>query len=483
MENQQGISYQRDLFLEQELNAMRQCERREDVIGALSLLEGQVRKANKQGRALAEELIGIVCSHGNLSRAFKQVKRNKGVAGVDNIPVGKFAEWFSTEGDSLVKQILQGKYYPKAVRSVTIPKTNGGERHLGIPTVQDRVIQQAISQVLSPIYEQGFSDHSYGFRPKRSAHQALLKASAYVSDGRSIVVDMDLKSFFDEVNHDRLMSQLSKKICDGPLLTLIRRYLQSGVMIGGVMSVCTKGTPQGSPLSPLLSNIVLDELDKELERRGHCFVRYADDFSIFVCSQRASERVKESISTYLTTKLKLKVNQEKSQCCGCNKTKFLGHTILNGGILSIAESSVKRLKTKVKTITRRNRGRSLNYIVSELTPMLRGWLNYFKYASCKRLLRNLDAWIRRKIRCYRLKQCKKTIALKRFLRSQGVATWHSWTLALSGKGWWRKSGCPQAHQAMNLKWFETLGIYNLSINYEKLRVNLKPPCTRVRTVV
>ncbi len=483
MENQQGISYQRDLFIEQKLNAMRQCGEREDVNGAPALLEGQLGKSNKQGRALAEGLIGIVCSHGNLSRAFKQVKRNKGVAGVDNVPVGKFADWYAINGNKLVDEILQGNYYPNAVRSVTIPKPNGGERELGIPTVQDRVIQQAIMQVLSPIFEQDFSDHSYGFRPKRNAGQALARAGSYVAGGRNIVVDMDMKSFFDEVNHDRLMSRLSKKIGDKRLLHLIRRYLQSGIMVGGVNLVRTKGTPQGSPLSPLLSNIVLDELDKELEKRGHCFVRYADDFSIFVRSQRAGERVKESISAYLTTKLKLKVNQEKSVCCESGQTKFLGHTILNDGTLTIADASVKRLKTKVRAITKRNRGRSLEQVVSELTPILRGWLNYFKYASCKKLLRNLDAWIRRKLRCYRLKQCKKTIAMQRFLKSQGVLTWQSWILALSGVGWWRKSGCPQAHQAMNLEWFIRLGIYNMSANYEKFRVNLKPPCTRVCTVV
>ena len=201
-------------------------------------------------------------------------------------------------------------------------------------------------------------------------------------------------------------------------------------------------------------------MDTELERRGHCFVRYADDFSIFVRSQRASERVMKSISTYLTTRLKLKVNQEKSVCCESRQTKFLGHTILRDGTLIISETSIKRLKTKVRLITKRNRGKNLQQIVAELTPTLRGWLNYFKYASCNHILRNLDAWIRRKLRCYRLKQCKKTIAMKRFLSKQGLSTWQSWILALSGKGWWRKSGCPQAHQAMNLEWFTKLELYN-----------------------
>lgn len=471
MANQKEISYQLDLFVEQELNDIHQFVGREDVNRASTTLVGQVKRSNRRGRALAGDLIGKICSHENLNRAFKQVKRNKGVAGVDEVPIGEFVEWFNAHGEELVSQIFHGTYYPSPVRSVSIPKPNGGMRPLGIPTVRDRVIQQAIQQVLSPIYEQEFSDHSYGFRPGRSAHQALQKASAYVATGRKIVVDMDLKSFFDEVNHDRLMSKLSEKLQDGALLLLIRRYLSSGILKGGVTSLRTKGTPQGSPLSPLLSNIVLDELDNELEKRGHCFVRYADDFSIFVRSELASERVKESISNYLTTQLKLKVNQEKSVCCQSKETTFLGHTILNDGTLIISEKSVERLKDKVRKITRRNRGRSLKEIIAELSSVLRGWLNYFKDAKCQRVLRNLDSWIRRKIRCYRLKQCKKTIAVQRFLSSHGVEQWHSWILALSGKGWWCKSGSPQAHQAMSLKWFDKTGLYNMLSNYQRLRVN------------
>ena len=471
MEHQQDIAYQLDLFMEQRLDSMHQCATREHVKGANTPLVKQVKGANKQGRALATDLIGIVCSHDNLHRAFKQVKRNKGAAGIDQVPVGKFPSWFTEHGEAMIDKILIGTYYPNAVRNVMIPKANGGERQLGIPTVLDRVVQQAISQVLTPIYENEFSNYSYGFRPKRSAHQALKQASEYVSDGMYYVVDMDMKSFFDEVNHDRLMWKLSQKVRDQHLLLLIRRYLQSGIMIDGATSVRIKGTPQGSPLSPLLSNVVLDELDKELESRGHCFVRYADDFSIFVRSQRASERIKESISHFLTTKLKLKVNEEKSVCCESNKTQLLGFTILNSGMLIIGKSRIERLKSKVRRITKRKRGRSLEQVVEELDSVLRGWFNYFKWASCKRLLRELDAWIRRKLRCYRLKQCKKTISVKRFLKSLGVPTWQSWILALSGKGWWRKSGCPQAHQAMNLRWFDRLGVYNMSRNYEKLRVN------------
>jgi RNA-directed DNA polymerase len=469
MEYQKLIKYQRDVFIEHKLELIRQSENREDVHGAKARLEGQIVKETTQGRAFTEELIGIVCSSSNLTRAYKQVKRNKGVAGIDNIPVGSFADWFAKEGEELVDQILQGEYLPSAVKAVEIPKPGGGIRQLGIPTVKDRIIQQAIAQVLTPIYEQVFSIHSYGFRPQRNAQQAIKKASVYVSEGSSIVVDMDMKSFFDEVNHDRLMYRMSGLIKDKKLLRLIRKYLQSGIMLDGLTQQREKGTPQGSPLSPLLSNIVLDELDKELEKRGHQFVRYADDFSIFVRSQKAGDRVMESVSTYLTDKLKLKVNVEKSKVCKSSETKFLGFTILDNGIITISKQSVERLKKKVRELTRRNRGVKFEKIISGLTPLLRGWINYFSCAKCKRLLQDLDGWIRRKLRCYRLKQCKRVITIKRLLRSLGVPNWQSWILALSGKGWWRKSGCPQVHQAMNLKWFEDLGLYNMSNNYALLQ--------------
>ena len=457
------------MFIEHKLDVIGQSGGRKDVNGAKTVLAEQIDRASGQGRVFTEELIGIVCSANNLNRAYRQVKRNKGVAGIDNIPVGSFADWFAKEGNELVDQILRGEYLPSAVKAVEISKPNGGVRLLGIPTVKDRIIQQAISQVLTPIYEQVFSDHSYGFRPGRNARQAIRRASDYVADGRNIVVDMDMKSFFDEVNHDRLMHRLSKLVKDKRLLKLIRKYLQSGVMVGGLVHQRLKGTPQGSPLSPILSNIVLDELDKELEKRGHYFVRYADDFSIFVRSQKAGERVRESVCSYLTDKLKLKVNEQKSRVCKSGKTEFLGYTILDSGMITVSNQSVVRLKQKIRKLTQRNKGTKFEKIISDLIPVLRGWLNYFHIARCKKLLCNLDAWIRRKLRCYRLKQCKRAITLKRFLKSLGVPNWQSWILALSGKGWWRKSGCPQVHQAMSLKWFKDLGLYNLSENYVLLQ--------------
>jgi group II intron reverse transcriptase/maturase len=483
MERQQGIVYQLDLFQQAKEESIRPSHNRDTVSEADARRELQVKGAGEQKRALAGNLMQVVCSHDNIKRAYKQVKQNKGVAGVDNMPVYEFAEWYVKEGDNLLEALQTGNYQPQAVKLAEILKPNGGIRKLGIPTVTDRIIQQAIAQVLSPIYEQQFSDHSYGFRPHRSAHQALKKAGEYVESGNRIVVDLDLKNFFDVVNHNRLMHRLAETIGDKPLLKLIRKYLQSGIMTDGAVSQRTEGTPQGSPLSPLLSNIVLDELDKELECRGHKFVRYADDCNIFVRSQTAGERVMQSISNFIENKLKLKVNTEKSQVCSSNQTKFLGYTIQRDGNLSIAAKSHERIKDKIRKITKRNRGRSFEQIISELTPVLRGWLQYFQYARCHKLLLHLDAWIRRKLRCYRIKQCKRTITFQRFLESMGVVKWQSWILALSGTGFWRKSKCPQSQQAMGIRWFEELGLYNLTLNYERLSNLKKPPCTKVCPVV
>ena len=468
MAQQQEITYQYELFKCTVQEVIRPFSKSEVVHGALSITALQVKEAHEQERALTHDLMGAILCHSNIKQAYKQVKQNKGVAGIDQMPIVDFAVWYADNGEILLSKLYNGTYQPQGVKQVEIRKPNGGKRKLGIPTVTDRIIQQAIAQVLSPIYERKFSDHTYGFRPNRSAHQALKKGSEYVEQGRNFVVDMDLKTFFDVVNHDRLMCRLSTTIGDKRLLRLIRKYLQSGIMVDGVVSQRTEGTPQGSPLSPLLSNIVLDELDKELEHRGHKFVRYADDFNIYVRSQVAGERVMESVSNFIESKLKLIVNKDKSQVCAANQTKFLGYTIQKDGTLSIATKSIARFKEKVCQITKRNRGVKFEQVIADLIPVMRGWLNYFHHARCKSLLQKLDSWIRRKLRCYRLKQCKRTITLQQFLKSRGVDTWQSWILALSGVGYWRKSGCPQAHQALSNKWFDEIGLYNLTLNYEKL---------------
>ena len=364
MAQQQEITYQYDLFSQTGAEVIRPFVNSEAISGAVSTTALQVKEAGEQTRALAADLMGMILCHSNIKRAYKQVKQNKGVAGIDQMPVGEFAAWYAENGENLISKLSQGSYQPQGVKQVEIPKPNGGKRKLGIPTVTDRIIQQAIAQVLSPIYEWKFSDHSYGFRPNRNAHQALKKGSEYIESGRNIVVDIDLKTFFDLVNHDRLMYRLSETISDKTLLGLIRKYLQSGIMVDGVVSQRTEGTPQGSPLSPLLSNIVLDELDKELERRGHKFVRFADDCNIYVRSQTAGERVMESLTGFIGSKLKLIVNREKSQVCEVNQTKFLGYTIQKDGNLSIAKKSIDRFKEKVRRITKRNRGVKFEQIIS-----------------------------------------------------------------------------------------------------------------------
>ena len=470
MAQQQSIDYQLDLFGEEANSSYCHYPSRNDVHSATGLKEEQVIGAGEQERALTYHLMESILSYDNIRRAYRQVKQNKGASGIDGITTDSFAAWYLVHGEAMIASLYAGTYQPQAVREVEIPKPNGGIRKLGIPTVGDRVIQQAISQVLSPIYERKFSDHSYGFRPNRNAHQALHKGSEYVADGRDIVVDIDLKTFFDVVNHDRLMYLLSQTIGDKRLLRLIRKYLQTGVMTGGLTSQRTEGTPQGSPLSPLLSNIVLDELDKELERRGHKFVRYADDCNIYVNSQEAGARVMRSISNFIENKLKLKVNTEKSKVCEVSQTKFLGYTILQDGRLQVANQSLERLKAKIRQVTRRNRGVKFEQIVRELNLILRGWLNYFQHAQMTRICKNLDSWIRRKLRCYRMKQCKRVITLQRFMEKHGVPTWQSWIIALSGKGHWRKSGSPQANQAMDKNWFAEQGLYNLSLNYQRLNM-------------
>ncbi len=425
----------------------------------------QAPAASEPGRALTEKLMEEVCRPENLNRAYKRVKANKGAPGVDGITVGEVSGWLKAHKGPLLRSLLDGSYQPQPVRGVQIPKPGGGMRQLGIPTVVDRVVQQAISQVLEPILDPTFSEFSFGFRPGRSAHQALQQASAYVKEGRSIVVDMDLEKYFDRVNHDILMARLARHVADKRLLWIVRRFLQAGMMQDGVCIRREEGTPQGGPLSPLLANLLLDDLDKELERRGHFFCRYADDCNIYVGSQKAGERVLASVTGFLEKKLKLRVHPKKSAVARTSERKFLGYCILVGGRLGIAPASLKRMKDRVRRITRRNRGVRFERVIEELNRFLPGWVAYFRHAEAKTALRRSDEWIRRKLRCYRLKQWKRPRTIWDRLTKAGISRREAANLASTGKGWWRKAGTPALQRAMPNQWFEHLGLVNLTQRY------------------
>lgn len=437
-----------------------------DVISAGN---GRVRQEWLSGcreeRALTQDLLSKIADLKNLETALRKVVSNKGRAGIDGMNVQGLKEWFSTHYKALQSDIMSGTYQVTAVKEVWIPKPNGGKRKLGIPTVKDRLIQQAVSQVLSARYEPVFSEQSYGFRPGRNAHQALRKAGGYVTEGRDWVVDIDMAKFFDEVNHDRLLWQLRTRIGDIRVVKLIGQFLRAGILSGGMASQQIKGTPQGSPLSPLLSNIVLDELDKELERRGHRFVRYADDLIIMVGSELSAKRVMKGVTSFIENRMRLKVNAEKSHIARPHQLNFLGHCILPDGHLGLSRKSEQRFKAKLKTLTKRNRGISFEQLISEINPLLRGWLNYFRNARMRRRLSRIEGWLRRRLRCYRLKQCKRALGIARFLYKLEVPWKRCWTTAGSSKGWFRLSITYAGHEGMNLKWFNKTGLYSLTANY------------------
>lgn len=427
--------------------------------------ERQVFTAVEQQRALTQDLMERVVHPSNLNAAYRRVKANKGSAGIDGMSVDGLSLWLKSHKDRLIEQLKAGTYLPQQIKGVQIPKPTGGVRQLGIPTVVDRLVQQAILQVLEPILDTTFSPASHGFRPKHSAHTALKQAQEHVASGREVVVDMDLEKFFDRVNHDVMMNRLSRWIGDKRMLRIIRRFLEAGMLQDGVKIRRVEGTPQGGPLSPLLANLLLDDLDKELERRGHRFCRYADDCNIYVRSKQAGERVMQSITRFLENKLRLRVNAAKSEVARVQERKFLGYRLLPAGALGIAPASLKRVKERIRQITRRNRGVSMEAAICELNGYLTGWVMYFRYARCRTHLKQLDEWLRRKLRCYRLKQRKRAKPIADFLMEQGVPEWRSWLLALSGKGWWRMSGTPQAHEAMSIQWFEKVGLINLTNRY------------------
>lgn len=380
-----------------------------------------------------------ILSQGNMERAFKRVTANKGAAGVDGVDTTELGEVLAEQWPRIKTQILEGSYTPQPVRRVEIDKPGGGVRPLGIPTTTDRLIQQAIGQVLSPIYEPVFSEYSYGFRSGRSAHDGIEQALSYINQGYDWVVDMDLKSFFDKVNHDYLMHLVSQRINDKPLLKLIRRYLQSGVMEGGVVSPTRQGTPQGGPLSPLLSNILLDELDKELERRGHRFVRYADDCSIYVGSRRAGERVLASLTRFIEEELHLKVNHRKSGVRKASEMKLLGYSFYRskkGWRLRVASKSLFRLKAKLREVTRKTWPVSMDKRLERLTEVSRGWVNYFKFADARSHLRRMDQWVRSRLRYCIWTQWKRVRTRYKALRKLGASHRNAYIWANTRKGGW-----------------------------------------------
>jgi RNA-directed DNA polymerase len=416
-------------------------------------------------------LLNQILSRENMLLALQRVEKNKGSHGVDMMPVQNLRQHIVENWVSIKEAILKGTYEPMPVRRVEIPKPDGGVRLLGIPTVTDRLIQQAIAQVLSRIYDPMFSEHSYGFRPNRSVHDAVRKAKGYIRDGYRWVVDMDLEKFFDRVNHDRLMSTLAKTIKEKPLLKLIRKYLQAGVMINGVVSRTEEGTPQGGPLSPLLSNIVLDELDKELEKRGHKFVRYADDCNIYVKSKRAGERTMASVKRFIEGKLRLKVNEKKSAVDRPWKRKFLGFSFTPSKEpkVRIAKQSLKRMKKKVREITSRKMPYPMEYRIKKLNQYLLGWCGYFALADTKSIFEDLDGWIRRRLRMCLWKNWKNPKTRIRNLIKLGVPEGKAYEWGNSRKGYWRISKSPILHRTLGNSYWSNQGLKSLQKRYEFLR--------------
>jgi RNA-directed DNA polymerase len=428
--------------------------------------ETLMAKREAESMANSKQLMEAVCERKNCKQALARVKSNKGSAGIDGMTVEQLPTYLKQHWPTIRKQLLRGTYKPQPVKRVEIPKPDGGMRKLGIPTVLDRFIQQAVMQVLQRSWDRTFSAHSYGFRPGRSAHQAVAKAQQYIANGYRWVADLDLEKFFDRVNHDKLMAQLARRISDKRMLKLIRAFLRAGVLEGGLVSPIDEGTPQGGPLSPLLSNIVLDELDRELEQRGHRFVRYADDCNIYVRSQRAGERVMKSVSQFITRKLKLKVNEEKSAVSRPSKRKFLGFSFIWKRELRrrIAPKAMTRFKQRVRELTRRTRGVKVETMVAQLSRYLRGWRGYFGFCQTPWVLRSLESWLRRRLRSVVWKQWKRGKVRFAELRKRGVSKDLAAQTVGSAHGPWRLSNSPALNVALPNAYFASLGLTPLVAN-------------------
>jgi group II intron reverse transcriptase/maturase len=436
--------------------------RGEAVSGAASDEAALARRA--QTDCGADDLLGQALARENMARAWKRVKANKGSAGVDGRTVQDTAEYLKFAWPDIRQRLLDGTYKPEPVRRVGMPKPGGGTRELGIPTVTDRVIQQALLQVLQPLIDPTFSEHSYGFRPGRSAHQAVLAAQQYVQAGYRTVVDVDLEKFFDRVNHDILMDRLAKRLADKRVLRLIRHYLQAGILEHGVYSERIEGTPQGGPLSPLLANVLLDEVDRELERRGHRFVRYADDCNVYVRSQRAGERVLQALRGCYA-RLALKINESKTAVAAMKGRKFLGYclwTTPSGEVKrAVATSAMEKLRTRLRQLTRRSRGRSLEQIAQDLRDYVPGWKAYFRLAQTPKVMRELDEWLRHRLRAVQLNQWRRGPTMFRELRKLGATVDLAARIAGNARRWWRNSRMG-LNRIMPIAYFDRLGVPRFS---------------------
>jgi RNA-directed DNA polymerase len=413
-----------------------------------------------EGPAGNQRMMEEVCERENRREALKRVRSNQGSPGIDGMTVDELPEYLERHWPAIREQLLSGSYEPKPVKRVEIPKPDGGVRKLGIPTVLDRFVQQAVQQVLQKQWDPTFSEHSYGFRPGRSAQQAVAQAQQYVAEGCGWCVDFDLEKFFDRVNHDKLMGQVAKRVGDKRLWKLIRAFLNAGVMEDGLVSPSVEGTPQGGPLSPLLSNLVLDELDRELEARGHRFVRYADDSNIYVRSERAGQRVMESVKRFITEKLKLKVNESKSAVAKPQERKFLGFSFTSGKELKrkIAPKAIDRFKERVREITHKSRGQSMKTVMEELSRYLRGWRGYFGFCETPSVLKHLESWVRRRVRCAFWRQWKTGRKRYAELVKRGVNEELAGKTAGSRRGPWRVSQSPALGMALSNAYLASLGL-------------------------
>jgi RNA-directed DNA polymerase len=425
------------------------------------------------GRTKSEDCATMerVVERANMWLAYQRVVRNKGAAGVDGVTVAELKGWLAVHWPSVKKALLDGSYLPRPVRRVDIAKPSGGVRTLGIPTVVDRLVQQALHQVLSPVFEPTFSERSYGFRPGRSAGQAVKQAQAYIGEGRRWVVDLDLEKFFDRVNHDVLMSRVARRVHDARVLKLIRRFLEAGMMQDGMTTARTEGTPQGGPLSPLLSNILLTDLDRELERRNLTFCRYADDCNVYVRSQAAGERVMRGIRAYLEAVLKLRINPAKSAVARPWSRVFLGYsvTVHRRPRLRVAGQSVLRLRQRIRELMRRGRGRSLGHTIEELSPLLRGWMGYFQHTQSLRRVEALDEWLRRRLRCLLWRQWKRPVHRARKLRQLGLDDDRARRSAGNGRGPWWNAGAPHMNAALPTAFFTRMGLASLVDTHRRLQ--------------